>query len=132
MASYSGLYDGVHGSPHALLADTVAIGNNATQLARVLARRPYGRGKLRELMLTLNGAAAGSSAVDTHKRVDWTPELDGVAGGGLVTIETFTNVSRVTTADDKSDIDRALALTSRPTTYVTERSGNSGGGKLGY
>uniref|UniRef100_A0A6H1ZBP9 Uncharacterized protein n=1 Tax=viral metagenome TaxID=1070528 RepID=A0A6H1ZBP9_9ZZZZ len=132
MPSYSGLFDGVNGTPHSLLSDAVKIGNAQTQIARVLAKRPYGRGVLRELMLTLNGAAAGEAALDTHKRVEWTPDQEGVTGGGLVAIETFTGITRVTTADDKTDIDRMLALSSKPTTYVADAAGVGGGGKLGY
>lgn len=130
MPSYSGLYDGVYGQPHSLLADTIEIGNARTQVARILAKRPYGRGVLRELMLTLNGAAAGSAALDTHKRVKWTPDLEGVTGGGLVELETFTGLNRVTVAGDKTDIDTMLTLSSKPT-YVADASGNGGGGKLG-
>ena len=132
MPSYSGLYDGVHGSPHSLLSDTVKIGNAETQVARLLSKRPYGRAKLRELMLTLNGAVAGSAASASHKRVKWTPDRTGVTGGGAIATETFTAVGRNTTADDKSDIDRMLSLASQPTTYVADSSGVGGGGKLGY
>lgn len=132
MPSYSGLYDGVHGSPHSLLADTVKIGNAQTQVARLLSKRPYGRATLRELMLTLNGAAAGSAAAASHKRVKWTPDQEGVTGGGAVQTETFTAVGRVTTSDDKTDIDRMLALSSQPTSYVADLSGVGGGGKLDY
>lgn len=131
MPSYSGLYDGVYNTPHALLSDAVAIGNAQTMIARQLSRRPYGRGVLRELLLTLNGVAAGQTALDTHKRVAWVPDREGVTGGGLVTIQTFTGINRATVAGDVTDIARFLALTSRPTTYIADRSGNGGGGKLG-
>lgn len=132
MPSYSGLFDGVHGEPHALLSDTTKIGNARTQVARLLAKRPYGRATLRELMLTLNGAVAGSTAAATHARVQHERDLEGPRPGGLIPIETYEAVNRATTADDKSDIDAMLSLSSQPTTYVEDVAGVGGGGKLGY
>ncbi len=130
MPSYSGLYDGVYGQPYALLANTVAIGNARREIARSLAKRPYGRAVLRELMLTLNGAAAGSAALATHKRVEATDPTEGPSGGGLVNIETFTEINRNTATADKNAIDAMLSLSTKPT-YVADRSGNGGGAKLG-
>lgn len=54
---------------------------------------------LRELMITLNGAAAGSAASATQTRIAAAEEL-----GGVRTIETETLVSRNTTAGDATDI----------------------------
>lgn len=131
MTSYSGLYDGQHGEPHALLSSTVKKGNAETQLARVLSRRNYGRGKLRELMLTLTGAAAGATAAQSHSRVQAAQNLSENVQGGARTIETFESVNRATTSADETAIEAALAQTSQPTTYVADASGNGGGGKLG-
>lgn len=128
MAAYSGLFDGEGGSPHALL--TNKTGNAETMVARLLANRGYGRASLRELMLTLNGAAAGSTALVNRKRVQATANLSQNVQGGLRTIETIDVINRVTTAADKTNIDGALALSSQPT-YATDLSGNGGGGKLG-
>lgn len=132
MAAYSGLFDGVHGEPHALLSSSVKKGNAETMLARVFGKRAYGRAKLRELMVELTGAAAGQAALASHKRVAWTPELEGITGGGLVAIETYESVDRVTAAGDETIIEAALQLSSQPTTYVDDESGNGGGGKLGF
>jgi hypothetical protein len=52
-------------------------------------------------------------------------------GGGLVTIETATQINRNTTAADLSNVVNALSR-SPITTFPTELSGTSGGGKLGY
>lgn len=131
MAAYSGLYDGVYGTPHSLLANTVAIGSDYRKLGTMFGKRPYGRAVLRELMETLTGAAAGSAASATHKRVQATVDLSGPAGGGAVPIETFTAVSRNTTAGDETRIEAALGLSTKPT-YATDVSGVGGGAKLGY
>ena len=131
MAAYSGFWDGEGGSPHALLASTVAIGNEYRKLGTLFGKRPYGRAKLRELMETLMGAAAGSAASATHKRVQATVDQAGVNGGEVVPIETYTAVSRNTTAGDETRIEAALNLSTKPT-YATDVSGVGGGAKLGY
>lgn len=126
MASWSGLWNDEHGEDHALLVDKTSIRKRASLLFR-----QRGAGVLKELMLTLNGAAAGSTALLTRTRVEakvgLTEEL-----GGVVDIETVDLVNRVTTAADKSDIDTVLSESREPSSYPTDPSGNAGGGKLGY
>lgn len=131
MTSFSGLWDNEHGEPHALLSDTVKIGNAQTALSRVFANRLYGRGATRELLFALVGAAAGGTATASHKRVAAERDLENNVQGGARTIETVEHVDRVTTADDISDMKRALRLTSAPA-YAADRSGNGGGNKLGW
>jgi hypothetical protein len=131
MPAYSGLYDGVYGSPHTLLADTVAIGSDYRKLGTMFGKRPYGRAVLRELIKTLTGAAAGSTATATHKRVQATVNQAGVDGGSVVPIETVTSVNRATAAADTTRIDNALVIGTKPT-YAADRSGVGGGAKLGY
>jgi hypothetical protein len=80
-------------------------------------------------METLNGAAAGQAALSTFKRVQARNGDDTL--GGVRTVETRSIVNRVTSAGDKTVIDNILKGTSKPT-YPTEKSGNSGGGKLGF
>lgn len=105
------------------------------RLSRVINKR--GMKKLQELMLTLNGATAGSAASATYKRVQHA-DSDGLAGqiggGGKVNVETVTVVSRNTTATDKSDIDTLLTTEGQHkiATYVADKSGNGGGGKLAH
>ena len=95
--------------------------------------------KQKELMLTLNGAAAGSAAADSYSRVQHA-RANGYAGqgaangGGLVSIETVTIVAANTAAADKTDIDTMLTTEgkSQVATYPTDASGNGGGGKLSH
>lgn len=54
---------------------------------------------LQEIMKTINGAAAGSTAAKTLGRIEANTEL-----GGLRTVETQTLVSRVTVAGDLTDV----------------------------
>lgn len=127
MASYSGLFDGVHGSAHALL--TNKTGNAETMIARLFSKKSGQRAVLRELMVTLTGATAGSTAAVTNKRVQAAADVDNNVQGGARVIETDTLVNRVTTSADATRILGALQLSSQPT-YPVDASGNGGGGKL--
>ena len=123
---YSGLWNGEYNEDYSLLV-------NKSPLQKRIAR-VFRRGGLRtfqELALTLNGAAAGSTAAATHSRAEAERELGSpTVNGGARTIETVTHVNRVTTAADKTAIDAVLSQSTAPT-YPTDASGNGGGGKLG-
>lgn len=80
---------------------------------------------LRELMETLNGAAAGSAASKTLKRIENSTEL-----GGRRTIETETLVSRNTASADETAIDAdILSLSTR--TYDPTPVANKDNNPLG-
>jgi hypothetical protein len=131
MPSYSGLYDGIHGTPHSLVSSTMQIGQFRTQIARLLRSRTYSRGSFAGLMLALSGAAAGGAALVQHKRVKSSQNLSQNDQGGLRVIETFDDVNRVTTAADETLLEAAYNLASNPSSYPVDRGGNGGGGKLG-
>lgn len=131
MATYSGLWNNEYGDNYSLLGSDVNIGNGHTALSRVFANRLYSRGALRELLSELLGASVGATAVSSHKRVKAERDLEANVLGGKRTIETFIGVNRPTTADDVTLFDKALHLSSAPS-YVGDRSGNGGGGKLGW
>lgn len=130
MSGYSGLWDGVYNTPYAGLSSAVGSNNNLSALARVFRRASYGRGNMRGVLNALIGAAAGGTATVTHKRVLAVGDPTRLSYGGLVTLETFNDVSRVTVAGDVTALQAAVTQQSRPTTYVTDASGNGGGGKL--
>jgi hypothetical protein len=80
---------------------------------------------LRELMTTLNGAAAGGAALATNARIEANEEL-----GGLRVVETENLVNRNTTADDVTEINNTvLSLSSR--TYDPTPPANLDGNPLG-
>jgi hypothetical protein len=58
--------------------------------------------RLRELMLTLNGEAAGGAALSQYSRVE-AANSDNIAG--VRTIETVSLVDRATVAADETEID---------------------------
>jgi hypothetical protein len=85
---------------------TIVSKNPMERAARRLFRRLP---KTQELMLTLNGAAAGSSASVTRKRV----QHDRDELGGARVVETRTILSRNTTSADKTAIDKMISEDSR-------------------
>jgi hypothetical protein len=132
MPSYSGLYDGVYGTPYALLPLSRSMGNARTLAGRMMGRESYGRANWRGQLVALNGAVAGGLAFVQHKRVKWTPDRGASAtGGGLVDLQTFDDINRVTTAADRSNIDTMWNYSTKPQ-YPKDRSGNGGGSKLGF
>lgn len=129
MTAYSGLWNGVHGENHALLS-----GENTSikqDIRRIMRRQ--GARKLKELMLTLNGASAGSAALATYARVEAVQGLGSITNlGGVREIETVTVVNRNTASADKTMIDGVINDQTKPSSYPTDASGNGGGGKLGF
>jgi hypothetical protein len=106
------------------------MSQNDDGLSKILFDR--GNRPIRRLLLTLLGSVVGSNATETYPRVQANQLMNQpLQGGGLVTIETATQINRNTTAADLSNVVNALSR-SPITTFPTELSGTSGGGKLGY
>lgn len=97
------------------------------QLKRLLRRR--GMRVVQELMLTLLGATAGSTASVTYTRVEGngagagTPTTLGALGGAR-TMETRTQISRATTSADDTRISNLISVRPAPLTYPGDLSGN--------
>ena len=126
MPAWSGLWDDIGGSAHTLLVDKTSLGK---RIARLL--RQHGDTVDRELMLTLNGTAAGAAALANRYKVEHVGQPgEGADYGGVRTIETVDKINRVTTAADKTALD-AIYAESRTQAYTADLSGNGGGGKLG-
>lgn len=86
----------------------------------------------RRLLQTLVGAAAGGTATEQYTRVLAAQALGSITtNGGLVPMEVVSQINRVTTAADVTNV--TAALTRSPiATYPTDVSGNgSGNGKGG-
>lgn len=132
MSSYSGLWNNEYGESYSLLPSAQRQGNELTALSKVFANRIYGRGVIRELMMTLMGTVAGSTAYDAHKRVQAESDVNSNVLGGKRVIETFVGVDRATTSADVTTINGALARAFAPSSYPTDKSGNGGGNKLGW
>lgn len=114
------------------LSTTYTPIRNKSPLLRRIAQW-FNRAELkgfRELALTLNGAAAGSAASETHAQIK-AGEVSGSFQselGGVRTIETVTDVSANTTSDDETAIDsEVLAFPNKPSSYPANGDGNPRG-----
>ena len=102
------------------------------EVSRALAR-PGFRG-MRRVMLVLTGAAAGSAASETHKRVAAPTPFNLSTGGGLRSIETVTDNTGNTTSAQETYIENRILnarYAANPSSYPVDLSANGGGGKLG-
>jgi len=78
-----------------------------------------------QLLLTILGAAPGTTATKTKKQVQ---HVIG-APGGAVPVETISLVNRATTAADVTAFQAMFTRLNGPITYPADVSGNGGGGK---
>jgi hypothetical protein len=79
----------------------------------------------RALYDQLIGAATGGTAAATHKRIAGTAAQGDV--GGLRTVEVVTDINRVTTAGDVTDLKNVIdTVKVQPTSYPRDLSGNGG------
>lgn len=125
MTQFSGLFDTVHGTGHAFVSQSTT-----KRMLSQLLKRPKNRA-LRELITTLVNGDVGDTAVATHSRVAAHEHDNFLTTGGVRTIETVADINRVTTAADVTEIDRNL-FDATGEVYVVDKSGNGGGGKLGF
>jgi hypothetical protein len=91
---------------------------------------------VRELMVTLNGVAPGSAALDTYAQASASQQGPTVTGpGGVRTIDTITTVNRNTAASDVTTLNARVVdglFVQAPSSYPTDASGNGGGGKVRF
>lgn len=127
MPAWSGLWNQVYNEDYP--GSAVRITPNAR---RRLRRAEKGLGSLaqREILRALVGAAVGGTASKTHTRIN-APDLVNPSLGGVRVIDTITDINRATVAADQTNITLELANVHTPT-FPVEKSGNSGGGKLGF
>lgn len=92
-----------------LFGNSYSMAVNRSPVERVITRIIKKNRFRKRLMLTLNGAAAGSTATETESRVQHSTTMLG----GARTIETFTYVNRATTSGDKTAGDNLLNKSSR-------------------
>lgn len=108
--------------------------NGMTQADGKLSRhfRTRGNRVLRELFLTLLAGSTGSAASEVYSRVEAKQmNTDAQGGGGLVSVESVTQIGRNAAAADVTNTVAAMSRVTKPSTYATDASGNGGGGKVG-
>jgi hypothetical protein len=145
MTGYSGFWERTGDTnPYAPLSRTAQGWRSKLewQVAQLFNKQQMREQK--ELMLTLLGATAGSTALATFARVQGasgpsatTPSVTGVGDlGGLVPIETVTVINRATVAGDvtylTSMFDGNMVSGPSSLTLVADAGGNGGGGKAGW
>lgn len=95
------------------------------RLSSIMRRR--GNRALRELYLTLLAGASGDAAAESYSRVKQrsaTDALNPQMGGGLVTLETVTQIGRNTASADVTNTVAAMSRNFKPSSYVADLSGN--------
>ena len=132
MTSWSGLYDDVYTTGYSKLVDKHPARGN---INRSLRKSREGLRELHALLKAGISASTGASITqDTVKRVKGNadPSLGAVNLGGARTLETRTIIAsgNVSTAQ-KDDMLTLLTTDAKPASYVADKSGNGGGGKLG-
>lgn len=127
VTGFSGLFDTI--LPTGLtLTGTRNLENRLTRLMR-----NRGMHVNKELILTLLGASAGSTAAATRTRADYNDVTPGepVVRGGVVPLEAEVQINRATTAGDVTQLSAILNDIFYPSSYPVDVSGNGGGGKVG-
>lgn len=123
MPQWSGLWNDVAGNPsgHSLLINKWP---NRNRIKRVVNREGFR--VLQALADALVGAAPGGAASATHKRVAAVTNSlgNGPSGGGARTVETVTDISRVTTSADVDALKEMLVnVKTAPTSYPVNKAG---------
>lgn len=115
MAAFSGLYDGVNGTPYAL---QTRAGHRVSRKVAMLGRTRAG-----------GIALGGEFALPTEQFKRAVAPTDSLVNmptmGGARTIETITP-TQISEANLITDVNEANS----PASYPVDRSGNGGGGKL--
>lgn len=124
MPAWSGLYDSVHGVPYS----TIGVVNPQRRLRRAL--KGLVALKTKRILRTFVTGDVGSTATQTHSRIHY-PSLVNPSLGGKRSVETVTDINRALVAADQTSMLADIDGVHTPT-FPTERSGNSGGGKLGF
>ncbi len=128
MPAWAGLWNGVYQEDHSLIGLT----NPGRRLARAIGRQRQTARVYNELLRTLVTDDVGSTAASTITRAAAESGADpGMSLGGVRSIETVAVINRAVTVDDETAILRDIDNDHTPT-FPTEKSGNSGGGKLGF
>lgn len=124
MAAWSGLFNGVYGINYP--------GTRASKsILQKLGIRLHGKAGRKQgaIIRQLVAGNVGGTAAKTQGRARYLNN-DDLAGKRVVVTETIIN--RATTSADQALLADKLVSNPRPSSYPAEKSGNSGGGKLGY
>ena len=125
MPAWSGFWDSVHTGGHSLIGRKNA-GRRLARAVRGLASKAQ-----KELLRTLVTDDVGTAAAASHTRIAAMTPFNYPTAGGVRTVETVTDISRDVEAADETSLLLDIDYNHTPT-FPVEKSGNSGGGKLGF
>lgn len=125
MPAWSGLWNGVFNETHSLIGKP----NVGRRIGRAL--KGVTSAKYKELVLTLVNGAVGDTALATHTAITAQDVNNKASLGGVRAVETITDINRATVAADATTINNDIIKETSPT-FPVEKSGNSGGGRLGF
>lgn len=125
MPAWSGLYDGVYTTPYS----TIGTPNTGRKLRRAL--KGMTALKYKQILRTFITDDVGTVATKTHTRIAAQDVTDRASLGGKRVISTVTDINRAVTAGDETALLVDVDGVHTPT-FPVEKSGNSGGGKLGF
>jgi hypothetical protein len=129
VTAWSGLFDGVYGSPYALQFP------KNLPLRGVIAQLLLHRGMRRDasVIMSLLGAAPGATATSSYTRVKApnTGASDIMKNGGKVPTETFVEINRATTAADVTELKTYLFDKNHNIAVARDKGGNSIKGNAG-
>lgn len=125
MPSWSGLWDNVHGAPHALIQQATATMRSIARLTNSVGGQHFG-----EVARALaNGVGANT---DLSIKQVAAVQADGMNLGGQRPIATYAVVPlHATTITEKEAFQSQMTPTWAPLVYPVDKSGNGGGGKVG-
>jgi len=125
MPSWSGLWDNVHGAPHALIQQATATMRSIARLTNSVGGQHFG-----EVARALaNGVGANT---DLSIKQVAAVQADGMNLGGQRPIATYAVVPlHATTITEKEAFQSQMTPTWAPSPYPVDKSGNGGGGKVG-
>lgn len=125
MPAWSGLYDGVYSAPYS----TIGKPNTGLKVRRAL--KGLTALKYKQILRTFITDDVGTTATKTHARIAAQDNTDMSTLGGKRLTQTVTDINRAITAADETALLVDVDGVHTPT-FPVEKSGNSGGGKLGF
>lgn len=130
MPAWSGLWNGVYQEAYS----QIGVANPLRRMRRMF-RHNIPANKQKALLRTMITDDVGTIATATHTRIqseqgDNSVDI-GASLGGKRVIETVTDINRAVAAADETAMLKELDDVHTPV-FPTEKSGNSGGNKLGF
>lgn len=129
MPAWSGLWNDIYPEGYSGIRRT----NNAASRKLSRALRGLVALKYKEIVRTFVTDDVGTTAFATHTRIPVQMIVNGAAVGlgGKIYAEVVSDINRTLTAGDETELLKDVDGRVSPT-FVADKSGNGGGGKIGF